>query len=458
LVDENKVNDFKLNQLSRQEDEEKARREILKTSDFSTPQGWMQASQKAAKAGYPDLAISLQRQYQNAASAALKNTQAKQVIEEGQLKIVTAISNIIGPAAVTIKQTMQTKGVAMAEAQWAQMRPQIVSQLPPELASRIPATPPKDPQQFSAMIDAAINNSQQAQNILKNQNEFSKTKTAQEAEAERTRHDRVTEATAAAKAANSGFTPGQQDLLAALADKHVSLPSGMRSQADIKAEIAGLIKRHPEMTSDQIADGLLSGTLKFTAESKGAQVAGAQIGKVALAANELDTFSPQVLAASNAIPRGSFVPWSKLQNMARSKLVSTPALLTFKAKMQALENAYNQLAARSGTDADKREHIHELFDAANSNESVQALVTALNQEATAARSAADRTIAETSGSAIPGAGPGAGGTSTATPSVPAAPNASTNGAPSKITSDADYNALPSGAVFIAPDGTTRKKP
>jgi hypothetical protein len=232
----------------------------------------------------------------------------------------------------------------------------------------------------------------------------------------------------------------------------------MRSQADIKAEIAGLIKRHPEMTSDQIADGLLSGTLKFTAESKGAQVAGAQIGKVALAANELDTFSPQVLAASNAIPRGSFVPWSKLQNMARSKLVSTPALLTFKAKMQALENAYNQLAARSGTDADKREHIHELFDAANSNESVQALVTALNQEATAARSAADRTIAETSGSAIPGAGPGAGGTSTATPSVPAAPNASTNGAPSKITSDADYNALPSGAVFIAPDGTTRKKP
>jgi hypothetical protein len=31
-------------------------------------------------------------------------------------------------------------------------------------------------------------------------------------------------------------------------------------------------------------------------------------------------------------------------------------------------------------------------------------------------------------------------------------------APTKISSDADYNALPSGAQFIAPDGTTRRKP
>ena len=72
--------------------------------------------------------------------------------------------------------------------------------------------------------------------------------------------------------------------------------------------------------------------------------------------------------------------------------------------MQALENAYNQLAARSGTDVDKRQHIHELFNTANGPEAVEALVRSLKEEAAGARDAADRTIAETSGTSIPGAG------------------------------------------------------
>jgi hypothetical protein len=31
-------------------------------------------------------------------------------------------------------------------------------------------------------------------------------------------------------------------------------------------------------------------------------------------------------------------------------------------------------------------------------------------------------------------------------------------APAKIESDADYDKLPSGAMFVGPDGKTRKKP
>ena len=81
--------------------------------------------------------------------------------------------------------------------------------------------------------------------------------------------------------------------------------------------------------------------------------------------------------------------------------------------MQALENAYNQLAARSGTDVDKRAHIHELFNAANSTQAVGTLIKALKEEAAGAREAADRTIAETSDSAIPGTG----GVNTAAPAA-----------------------------------------
>ena len=36
--------------------------------------------------------------------------------------------------------------------------------------------------------------------------------------------------------------------------------------------------------------------------------------------------------------------------------------------------------------------------------------------------------------------------------------AKTSAGPTKISSDAEYNALPSGAMFVGPDGKTRRKP
>jgi hypothetical protein len=216
------------------------------------------------------------------------------------------------------------------------------------------------------------------------------------------------------------------ELLAAIADHGVSLPSGGRSAVMINQMLDGLMKRHPKETADQIAAGLASGKIKFTAESKAGQTAGTQIGKVALSANELDTFGDQVLSASQALPRGTFVPWNRLRNMVRGE-VSSPQLLTFQAKMQALENAYDLLASRAGINEAKQERIHRLFNEANSPEATAALVTAVKQEADAARQAADRTIAETSGSAIPGAA-GAAGAPPAnlpgtTPTPPPAPKA-----------------------------------
>lgn len=169
MIDEGQVRDLQLNQLKRQEDEENAQREILKSTDLSKPQGWMDASQKLAKAGFPDAAIAMQRQYQNMVSSGLKIDQTKQSLQLGQVKLLNAFANTIGPAAVTIKQTLQTKGFAMAQAQYQQMLPQILQGLPPEIASRLPRTPPQDPQQFSALLDRAIAGSQEAQNMLKQQ-------------------------------------------------------------------------------------------------------------------------------------------------------------------------------------------------------------------------------------------------------------------------------------------------
>lgn len=187
------------------------------------------------------------------------------------------------------------------------------------------------------------------------------------------------------------FTNDAGDLLAALAAKGVSLPAGMRSKEQQIATVNGLIRKFPGMSPDEIADGIATGQIDFGAAKKETTTAAAQSGRVKLATQELNTFGDQVSAASKAVPRGNFVPWSRLQQMSDAQ-ISDPALLEFKVKMQALNNAYDQLAARGGTDADKRAHIHELFNTANSDEAVQRLIKAIKDEASAAEQAAGRAM------------------------------------------------------------------
>jgi hypothetical protein len=209
---------------------------------------------------------------------------------------------------------------------------------------------------------------------------------------------------ALAKAKEGEFTEQESSLLAAMAYKNVSLPARLRSQKQIKSTLDGLMKEHPELDANGIAEGLKSGKLKLAAETKAASTAGTQIGKVALASNELDSFGDQVIEASKGIPRGTSMTLNGLMQASETQL-SDPKLLRLKVKLQALNNAYDQLAARGGTDKDKREHIHQLFNSQLSDKAIQELVKSVKEEAAGAREAANRTIAETSNTAIPGAGP-----------------------------------------------------
>jgi hypothetical protein len=185
------------------------------------------------------------------------------------------------------------------------------------------------------------------------------------------------------------FSGARSDLLASLAAKGVSLPAGLRSRDQMASTLDGLIAKFPGMSSDEIADKIATGQVDFGAAKKETSTAAGQAGRVAIAVNELGTFGDQVLAASKAIPRGKLVPWNRLKQMTDAQ-ISDPALINFKAKMQTLNNAYDQLAARGGTDAEKRAHIAQLFNTANSDEGVQTLVQALKDEGKAAKDAADK--------------------------------------------------------------------
>ncbi|HEY4037805.1 MAG TPA: hypothetical protein VGM15_03205 [Burkholderiaceae bacterium] len=183
------------------------------------------------------------------------------------------------------------------------------------------------------------------------------------------------------------FTPAAADLMAALAEKNVSLPAGMRSKDQQIATAEALLTRHPNKTPDEIAEMIKSGVINLATEKKELTTAAGQAGKIAVSQKEIKTFGPLVLAASAKVPRGIFVPWSQLKQIGDSK-ISDPNLKVLKVQMRGFENAYEALAARGGTDKDKRAHIQELFNTADGPEAIKALVDAVNQEGDAAEAAA----------------------------------------------------------------------
>jgi len=204
-------------------------------------------------------------------------------------------------------------------------------------------------------------------------------------------HEEVMEGLAERRLSQSGaatsFTPDMGALGAALAEKGVSLPAGLRSKEQQARMYQGLLDRHPGKTVDEIADMVKTGQIELAAQKKETQTAAGSAGKVEVAQNELKEFIPLVREASDAVPRGKFVPLNKLFQMADSS-ISDPNLRALKVRINSVLNAYDQLAARGGTDAAKREETRSLLLSADSPEVLDAALKSFELEADAARRAA----------------------------------------------------------------------
>lgn len=187
--------------------------------------------------------------------------------------------------------------------------------------------------------------------------------------------------------AGSGFSDKSSALMGALADRGVSLPAGFRSKAQQQAMLSGILERHPNDTVDQIADRIKTGQIEFGAEKKETTTAAGVVGKVEVAQNEISEFAPLVREASAAVPRGKFVPLTKLTQMADSQ-ISDPNLKALKIRVNSLLNAYDMLAARGGTDKDKRAEVRGLITSSDSPEALEAGLKSFELEAAAAHRAA----------------------------------------------------------------------
>lgn len=145
----------------------------------------------------------------------------------------------------------------------------------------------------------------------------------------------------------------------------------------------------PKMT--KVAEELATQKQVLAAENKERQIEGGIAGKIRYAEEEIKRIAPKVLEASAKVPRGEFVPWNTLKQQALTAS-SDPALKQFKAYMTTLSNSYDVLAARGGTDMEKRKHNREMFDTADSPEALQAAIDAVTTEAAISGEAADASM------------------------------------------------------------------
>lgn len=206
--------------------------------------------------------------------------------------------------------------------------------------------------------------------------------------------------------ASGGFEGKNGEILASLAEKGVSLPAGFRSKQQQLGLLNALSKRNPDLTADQIADKIKSGQIDLANLKVEGRTAANIAGKISYASNEIEQTIPLVREASAKLPRGEFLPYNKLKQMGEKEF-SNPDLAEFRMYMTSLSNAYDMLAARGGTDAEKRAENRKNFDTATSPEALEGVMRAIQKEAQASGTAAAKSVDVThkggSGTAPPAA-------------------------------------------------------
>lgn len=183
------------------------------------------------------------------------------------------------------------------------------------------------------------------------------------------------------------FTPKMGEMMAALAEKGVALPTGFRSKEQQAALYAGILERNPDKSPDQIADMIKKGEIEFGAQRKETTTAAGIAGKVQVFANELDKNLPLVRQAASKVPRGE---WTDLNRLIQTKdsHISNPELKSLKGYITSTLNAYDALAARGGTDKDKREENRKTLLASDGPEAFEAQLKVFENEAKIAKEAA----------------------------------------------------------------------
>lgn len=445
MTNRNQLNELQLHGAQEEAREKSKVNDILKKSDYTTPQGLAKTAAEVNRVS-PRSAMDLLKQGQQYQSGQVQaQLDQYSLAEKRQDLIVGTLDGVIAEA-----RNLKNNGGSDLDvnALITQRMPQALQQLRnAKLSDGAPALPDDQLKMVSsqpftlATLESWEAKSKQGQAQIKQRLEQFKAdtqakgqQTRERGEDERERADKAREAMAEQKRTASTFGGKEGELLGAMADRGVALPAGFRSKEQMKATLSSLIARHPDQSASQIAEVIETGQISFGSEKKETQISAAIAGKIRYAEEEIKRIVPLVQQASAAVPRGQFVPWNQLKQYSNTK-ISDPALKKFKSYMTTLSNSYDVLAARGGTDVEKRKHNREMFDTADSPEALQAALDAVLTEAKISGEAAQASTTPRLNN----------------PSQPAAPGQGGAGAPA---GQAPGHALAPGAKYTHPSGAT----
>lgn len=179
------------------------------------------------------------------------------------------------------------------------------------------------------------------------------------------------------------------------------------------ADLRDIQNRLPQVAASRgITGGQLANIMQNTsADARTLTELGAREGKIAPRVQEAQNFANIAKQASAAVPRGSFLPWNKLSQMADTQL-NDPALAKLKAATVSLINAYAASVGGGAIHVHDQETAGKLLSAAQSPEAYNAVVDQLITETQGALAApgqvraginagAGRTSATAAGAPVP---------------------------------------------------------
>jgi hypothetical protein len=406
LMNENQLTTLKLNSEKRAQSDQEAVRSILSQSDLTTDKGVTEASAKLTQAGQPDAAMKVRSYAQQYQSGQIEQYRQKVDLAVTSHGIIDNKIDGIWSAATAMKEEKTPDGRpkytdAAINAFIQGQIPAAISEIQTaDLPDQVKKTALGGVQPFLAKNGSQITYDQLTQleqqskqgmeKLKQHQQEIlgqRKEATAERSEAERERHDQRTEDLMASNPNRAPPPAGTQDLLASLTEKGVTIPQGMRSRPVLNSTLSGLIRRNPGLSVDEIADKVAAGALSFAAEKKETQTAAGIAGRTSVGENELIDFAPKALAISDKVPRGNFVPYSRLKQMGEAN-ISDPDLKELYGRTNAILNAYDVVASRGGTDKDKRAENRKNLEAADSPQAYRRAVETMIDEAKIAKRAA----------------------------------------------------------------------
>lgn len=198
------------------------------------------------------------------------------------------------------------------------------------------------------------------------------------------------------KAATGGYSPEAQSLDSALADAGVALQGGSRSGPAYFARLDAIMKQHPGESAQQVAQGIKTGKISAAEAQKEGTTAAGIVGKTAVGENEIAAMAPSAIKASEALPRGQWVPANQVIQKVQ-KGSSDVRLKELAQRTTAILNAYDVVAARGGTDKEKREENRQNLLTADSPEAYKKAVEVMQDEARLAKGAGRQAEAEAAG-------------------------------------------------------------